>query len=57
MISFEIIEKNKESIIAKDFFDVKEANLENFLRRIDNSLRNMFEEVEVYFKKGEVSNK
>lgn len=57
LISLEVIEKNKDSIIAKDFFDFSEINLENFLRRIDNSIRNMFEETEILIKKGIVSNK
>lgn len=57
LISLEVVEKNKDSIVAKDFFDLNEANLENFLRRIDNSMRNMFEEIEVYLKKGSVTDK
>ncbi len=57
LISLEIIEKNKTSIVAKDFFDLNEINLENFLRRIDNSLRNMFEEVELVLKNGSLSDK
>lgn len=57
LISLEIIEKNKSSIVAKDFFDLNEINLENFLRRADNSLRNMFEEVEVLLRKKSISDK
>ncbi len=57
LISLEIIEKNKDLIVAKDFFDFNEINLENFLRRIDNSMRNMFEETEILIKKGLVSTK
>lgn len=57
LISLEIIEKNKSSIVAKDFFDLSETNLRSFLRRGDNSLRNMFEEVETLLRKGTISDK
>jgi len=57
LISLEIIEKGKEKIVAKDFFDLNEVNVPNFLRRIDNSLRNMLEEVAMYLKKGAITDK
>jgi len=57
LISLEIVEKNKDSLIVKDFFDLNEVNIESFLRRTDNSMRNMFEEMEVLLKKGSVSDK
>jgi phosphate uptake regulator len=57
LISFEIIDKDKESIIAKDFFDLKGANLSKFLRRTDNILKGMLEETEEVLQKGEANDK
>lgn len=42
-LSFQIIDSNERETLAKDFFDMKEAKFENFVRRIDNNLREMFE--------------
>jgi phosphate uptake regulator len=42
-LSFEIIESNHKEVVVKDFFDIKEAKFENFVRRIDNNLREMFD--------------
>ncbi len=42
-LSFEIIDSNNNEITIKDFFDIKEAKFENFVRRIDMNLREMFE--------------
>jgi len=42
-LSFEIIDSNDEQIVLKDFFDVREAKFESFVRRIDNNLREMFD--------------
>ncbi len=45
MMGFEIIEFSDEKIVMKDFFNIHEAKLENFLRKIDNSIRSMFEDM------------
>lgn len=40
--SFEVVESDDKKVVLKDFFDIKEAKFENFVRRIDNDLREMF---------------
>ncbi len=45
MIGFEIIESHEGQMVLKDFFNIQEAQLENFLRKIDNSIRSMFEDM------------
>jgi phosphate uptake regulator len=42
-LSFEIMETNKNEIIAKDLFDLNGIKFENLIRRIDNCLREMFD--------------
>lgn len=42
-LSFEVMESNGDTIIAKDFFDLDEIKFENLVRRIDNCLRDMFD--------------
>jgi phosphate uptake regulator len=51
LISLEIIDKEKDTLIAKDFFDLKGADINKFLRRLDNILRGIFEEVETVIEK------
>lgn len=43
LIGLEIVEKNEKELIAKDFFNIEETNINNFIRRIDNNLREMFD--------------
>ena len=42
-ISCEVTEESENSIIAKDFFNFEEMNMNNFIRRMDNNLKEMFE--------------
>ncbi len=53
-LSFELIEENGEGIIIRDFFDVNEANFSNFLAKIDNNVREMFNLILEDLKKGEL---
>src|SRR3989344_5556725 len=53
-LSFEIIDSNDKGIVAKDFFDIKEAKFEDFVRRIDNNLREMFDIVIGEIKKDKI---
>ncbi len=45
MIGFEIIESKDNNIIMKDFFNIQEVHLESFLRKMDNSIRSMLEDL------------
>ena len=55
LVGMEIVEENDEKITAKDFFDLSEANMERFVRRMDNTIRSMFEDLEVGIKSGRLS--
>ncbi len=50
LIGMEIIKNETEELVAKDLFNMEELNLSNFLRRIDNNLREMFEGIVEGFK-------
>ena len=41
-LSFEIVEAKEKEIITKDFFDINEAKFENFVKRMDNDIREIF---------------
>jgi len=43
LLGFEIIGESEEGIISKDFFDISEAKIYNFLKRMDNNLKESFE--------------
>lgn len=55
LLGFQIIETGKSEIISKDFFDIQEAKIDNFIRRMDNNLREMFEDLIDSFKKDSMS--
>ncbi|MBU3913186.1 MAG: hypothetical protein KKB21_02955 [Nanoarchaeota archaeon] len=57
LISFEVIESMEDKTIAKDFFNLEEANLDNFVKRIDNNIKEMFNLVSTAIKKGSLSRK
>lgn len=42
-LSFELIDSNEKEIIAKDFFNMEDANITNFIRRMDNNIREIFD--------------
>lgn len=44
LIALEVVKQDEESIIAKDFLDIKEIELKDLVRRIDNNIRSMFVE-------------
>jgi phosphate uptake regulator len=48
LLGFEIVENTKEQIIVKDFFNIEEINLQNFVRRIDNNIREMIDYIIEY---------
>ena len=41
--SFELIENKDNELLIKDFFNIEDSRIENFIKRIDNNLREMFE--------------
>lgn len=47
LIGMEIVETSKEKIIAKDYLDVRVIELEKLIRRIDHTIRSMFEELKL----------
>lgn len=55
LMSFEIIEENKEEIKLKDVFNLSEANIEGFVRRIDNIIRSFFEDILIAIQKGKIN--
>lgn len=57
LMGLEIIEKDEDSITIKDFFDLSEVNIKNFVRRIDNNLREMLSGIEVGINTGKLSPK
>lgn len=45
LMSFEIIDENTEEIKAKDMFNLKEADIKSFIRRMDNIVRSFFDDI------------
>ncbi len=43
LLGFEIVENTKDQIVVKDFFNIEEINLLNFVRRMDNNIREMID--------------
>jgi len=42
-ISCEVSEESSTKVVVKDFFNLEELNLNNFMRRIDNNIEEMFD--------------
>lgn len=57
MMNFEIIESDNKRIVAKDFFNIEETSIENFVRRMDNAIRSMFEDLDIGIKTGKLTKK
>jgi len=57
LFGVEIIESKHGSIIAKEVIDINSLSVESITRRIDNSVRNIFEDLEPCIKKGYATNK
>lgn len=55
LIGFELVDVNEKEIKAQDFFSMTDANLANFIRRIDNNVREIFEIVIEETKKAKIS--
>ncbi|HUS50594.1 MAG TPA: hypothetical protein VMZ91_10545, partial [Candidatus Paceibacterota bacterium] len=57
LMSFEMTESNDKIIIFKDFFNLEEMRIKNFLMRIDNDLKEMFNILGSSIEKGSISTK
>jgi len=57
LVGFELVDLGEKEIKAQDFFSMTDANLTNFIRRIDNNIREIFEIVIDEIKKGKISTK
>lgn len=57
LMGLEIIESSEDSLVIKDFFDLSEVNINNFVRRIDNNLRGMIDEIEKGVQVGKLTQK
>ena len=55
LMGLEIVDSSEDKIILKDFFDLNEADMQEFLRRMDNIIRSIFEDLEEGIKKGELN--
>jgi len=55
LMSFEILEENKDEIKIKDVFSLEEADIKLFIRRVDNILRSFFEDIGESIKSGKLN--
>jgi len=51
-LNLELIEENKEKSVFKDLLDIENIGIENFIKRMDNNLREMFSMLLETTKKG-----
>jgi len=54
LIGIDILEKNSKEIVAADFLDIKSVSLNTVIRRMDNNLRSMFEDLELSLEKKKI---
>jgi len=45
LVGMEIVDSNKSKVTAKDYLDMRAIELDKVIRRIDNTIRSMFEEL------------
>ena len=57
LLSFEIIEETQDNITFKDVFNIEETSIENFIRRMDNIIRSMFEDIKNSIKNKKITQK
>ncbi len=55
LLGFEIIDDSDKGVISKDFFDINEAKINNFIKRMDNNITECFEGLAESLKKGEIN--
>jgi len=56
-IGVDIIEKNSKEIVVADFLDIKNVSLNSVIRKMDNSVRGMFDDLELCFDKRKMTEK
>ncbi len=57
LIGIDILEKNSKEIIAADFLDIKSISLNSVIRRMDNNVRSMFDDLDICIKNKKVVEK
>ena len=55
LVGMEVIEQNENEIVARDFMNPQEISVKKFLRRIDNCIMAMLNELEKSIEKGSIS--
>jgi len=43
LLSFEVVESDDNKVVIRDFFDLKNTRIDNFIHRIDNNVREAFD--------------
>ena len=56
-LSFELTGSEGDNLLLKDFFSLEEANLSNFIRRMDNNIREIFDIAIEEMKKEKINSK
>ncbi|MCX6747984.1 MAG: phosphate uptake regulator PhoU [Candidatus Pacearchaeota archaeon] len=54
LLSLEFVESEKDKIVVKDFMNIEEIDIGNFIRRMDNNIREMLEIVSQRIAKGKM---
>jgi len=57
LIGFEIVDNNENQVIIKDFFSLEEIDIINFIRRMDNNIRELFDIILGALEPGKLSKK
>ncbi len=52
LLGFEVIDDGDKGVVSKDFFDISEAKIDNFIKRMDNNLTECFEMLASSFQTG-----
>jgi len=55
-IGCEVTEENEKKLVVKDFFNLEDIDLNNFIKRTDNNIKEMFDIIIEGIKKGKFSN-
>jgi len=50
----EIIDQDAGKIVLKDLLDIEQVSPKNFIRKMDNTVKSMIEDLEVYIERGEI---
>lgn len=50
----EMVDQDANKIVLKDLLDIEHVSPKNFIRKMDNTLKSMIEDLEVYIERGEI---